>query len=115
MAMRAVDPPMQLSSHAARILLIRARLFVSDLRRNESMDTAAVEQRIAEPSPRSLARMAGACQLLEALTAAFGQVIVLNRLAVHGNAAATAANIMGHQRLFWAGFASSLIGVVFHI
>jgi len=59
--------------------------------------------------------MAGVFQLLEALTAAFGQVIVLNRLVVSGNAAATAANILGHERLFWLGFASSLIGVAFHI
>ena len=66
-------------------------------------------------SPRFKARMAGAFQLLEALTAAFGQVIVLDRLVVSGNAAATAANILGHQRLFWLGFASSLIGVAFHI
>src|SRR5271169_5721351 len=71
--------------------------------------------RIAEASPRFKARMAGACQLLEALTAAFGQVIVLDRLVVSGNAAATAANILGHERLFWLGFASSLIGVAFHI
>ncbi len=54
-------------------------------------------------------------QLLEALTATFGQVIVLDRLFVSGNAAATAANILGHERLFWLGFASSLVGVVFHI
>src|SRR5271165_2501245 len=59
--------------------------------------------------------MAGVFQLLEALTAAFGQVIVLNRLVVSGNAAATAANILGHERLFWLGFASSLIGVAFHL
>jgi len=59
--------------------------------------------------------MAGACQLLEAVTAAFGQVIVLNRLVVDGNAAATAANILGHERLFWLGFTSSLVGVGFHI
>ena len=59
--------------------------------------------------------MAGACQLLEAITATFGQVIVLDRLVVSGNAAATAANILGHERLFWLGFASSLIGVAFHI
>src|SRR5271169_1336525 len=71
--------------------------------------------RIAEVSPRLKARMAGACQLLEAITATFGQVIVLNRLVVSGNGAATAANILGHERLFWAGFASSLIGVAFHI
>jgi hypothetical protein len=70
---------------------------------------------IAEAWPRFKARMAGACQLLEAITAAFGQVIVLDRLVVSGSAAATAANILGHERLFWLGFASSLIGVAFHI
>jgi Domain of unknown function (DUF4386) len=72
-------------------------------------------ERIAEVSPRSKARMAGAFQLLEALTAAFGEVIVLGRVVVAGNAAATAAHILGHERLFWLGFASALVGVVFHI
>src|SRR5208337_433702 len=72
-------------------------------------------ERIAEASPRFKARMAGAFQLLEAVTAAFGEVIVPGRLVVAGNAAATAANILGHERLFWLGFASSLIGVAFHI
>jgi hypothetical protein len=71
--------------------------------------------RITEASPRFKARMAGAFQLLEALTAGFGQVIVLDRLVVAGNGAATAANILGHERLFWLGFASSLIGVACHI
>src|SRR5208282_2510598 len=70
---------------------------------------------IAEASPRFKARIAGVCQLLEALTATFGQVIVRGRLVVAGNAAATAANILGHERLFWLGFASSLIGVAFHL
>src|SRR3984893_6405834 len=72
-------------------------------------------ERIAEASPRFKARMAGVFQLLEALTATFGEVIVLGKLVVAGNAAATAANILGHERLFWLGFASSLIGVAFHI
>jgi len=72
-------------------------------------------ERIAETSLRFKARMAGVCQLLEALTAGFGEVIVLGRLVVAGSAAATAANILGHERLFWLGFASSLIGVAFHI
>jgi Domain of unknown function (DUF4386) len=71
--------------------------------------------RIAETSPRFKARMAGVSQLLEAVTATFGQVIVLGRLVVSGNAAATAANIVGHEQLFWLGFASSLMGVAFHI
>jgi len=70
---------------------------------------------IAEASPRFKARMAGACQLLEAITASFGQVIVLGRLVDSGNGAATAANILGHERLFWVGFASSLLGVAFHV
>jgi Domain of unknown function (DUF4386) len=59
--------------------------------------------------------MAGVCQLLEAVTATFGQVIVRDRLVLAGDAAATAANILGHEPLFWLGFASSLIGVAFHI
>jgi len=66
-------------------------------------------------SPRSLARMAGVFQSLEAITATFGQVIVLGKLIVFGNAAATAGNILGHERLFWLGFASCLVGVVFHL
>ena len=72
-------------------------------------------ERIAEASPRSLARMAGVFQLLEAITAACGQVVVLGRLVVSDNPAATAANIIGHQQLFWFGFALSLLGVVFHL
>ncbi len=59
--------------------------------------------------------MAGVFQLLEALTAAGGEVVILGSLVVSGNAAATAANILGHERLFWLGFASSLIAVPFHI
>jgi len=72
-------------------------------------------ERIAKASPRLKARMAGVCQLLEALTAASGMVIIPGKLVVAGNAAATAANILGHERLFWLGFVLSLIGVAFHI
>ena len=71
--------------------------------------------RIAEASPRFKARMAGVFQLLEGLAATYGQVIVLGKVVVDGNAAATAANILGHERLFWLGFVLSLIGVAFHI
>ncbi len=59
--------------------------------------------------------MAGVFQLLEAITAACPGVFILGRLVVDGNAAATAANILGHERLFWLGFASLLIGVACHI
>jgi len=79
------------------------------------MSTPFMMEPITEASPRFRARMAGVFQLLEALTATFGQVIVLGRLVVSGNAAVTAANILGHERLFWLGFASSLIGVACHI
>jgi len=72
-------------------------------------------ERIAEASPRFKARMAGVFQLLEAITAACPGVFILDRLVVAGNGAATAANILGHERLFWLGFASLLMGVAFHI
>lgn len=71
--------------------------------------------RPVETSPRSLARLAGLFQFLEGLTATFGEVIVLGKLIVSGNAPATAANIQGHEQLFWLGFASSVIGVGFHL
>jgi hypothetical protein len=69
----------------------------------------------AESSPRFKARLAGVFEALEGLTSAYGQVIVLGRLVVSGDAAATATNILAHQPLFWLGYASSLIGVAFHI
>jgi len=56
-------------------------------------------ERTAEAPPRFKARMARVCQLLEGLTATFGQVIILGRLVIPGNAAATATNILGHERL----------------
>lgn len=74
-----------------------------------------VTERMAEMSPRTKARIAGAFEFLEGLTSTFGQVIVLGNLVVAGDAAATAANILGHQPLFWLGFASSVIGVVCHV
>lgn len=79
------------------------------------MNTAGMLEPIAESSPRFKARMAGVFQLLESLTATFGQVIILGRLVVSDNAAATAANILGHEQLYWLGFASSLMAVIFHI
>jgi hypothetical protein len=79
------------------------------------MGVGIVTQRIAETSPRSLARTAGVFQFLEGLTATFGEVVVLDRLVVSGEAAATATNLLSHQRLFWLGFASSVIGVICHL
>ncbi len=72
-------------------------------------------KRIAEASPRFKARMAGVFEMLEGMASSSGQVFILGRLVVSGSAAATAANILGHERLFWLGFVSSLIGVACHI
>ncbi len=79
------------------------------------MSTAVVTPRIAEVSPRFKARIAGACEFLEGLTSAWGQVLVLGRLVVAGDAAATAHNTIAHELFFRLGFASSLIGVLFHV
>jgi uncharacterized protein DUF4386 len=79
------------------------------------VSTRARMQQSQDVSPRFLARMAGACQLLEAITATFGQVIVLHRFTVSGNAAATAANILAHERLFWWGFAGLILAVILHL
>lgn len=79
------------------------------------MSTTVVEQTHAGLSPRFKARIAGASEFLEGLTSAWGQVLVLGKLVVTGDAAATAHNITAHQLLFRLGFVSSLIAVVFHL
>jgi len=72
-------------------------------------------QKAKEWSPKAKARLAGVFEALEGFTSAWGQVTVLGQLIVVGNAAATAANILQHETLFRLGFASSLLGVVFHL
>jgi len=79
------------------------------------MSATTVTQRIAEVSPRLKARIGGACEFLEGLTSSWGQVFVLGKLVVDGNAAATARNLTAHESLLRLGFASSLIAVFFHI
>jgi Domain of unknown function (DUF4386) len=74
-----------------------------------------VFDQIASSSPRAKARLAGVFEALEGLTSAFGQVFVLGKVVVIGNAAATATNMLAHGRLFWLGFASSILGVAFHV
>ena len=70
---------------------------------------------IREASPHLKARLAGVFELLEGMTSAYGQVFVMGRLVVAGNAAATAASILGHPVLFWSGFALSLVAVPLHL
>lgn len=79
------------------------------------MSTALAMQQTEKVSPRMRARVAGACEFLEGLTAAWGQVLVLGKLVVAGDAAATAHNILTHESLFRLGFMSSVVGTLFHL
>ncbi len=79
------------------------------------MSASETMTRLTETSPRSRARLAGVFEALEGFTSSWGQVLLLGRLVVTGDAAATAANILAHERRFWLGFAFSLLGVAFHL
>ena len=70
---------------------------------------------IAEASPRFKARMAGLFYVLTAGTSVFGQMFVLGKLVVEGDAAATAAHIQAHQPFFRLGFGVLLLSIVFSI
>ena len=72
-------------------------------------------ERIAEASPRLMARIAGVFYLLNILTGVFAWFFVSGRLVVYGDAAATATNILAHQPLFRLGFAAELITVAWYI
>ena len=60
-------------------------------------------------STKNTARRAGVLYLVNGLTGFFGIVYVPSRLIVCGNAAATANNILGSERLFRAGIVCELI------
>lgn len=89
--------------------------------KSETRDTAPrtedayVTKRRAAWSPRLKARIAGVFEALEGAASAGGQVVILGSFVVAGNAAATAANILANQPLFWAGFTFQLLGVAFHL
>jgi hypothetical protein len=73
------------------------------------MSTAVVTERIAEASPRRLARITGLFYLLTIIGGIFAQGFVSNRLVVEQDAAATATNILTHKSLFEFGFTVYLI------
>jgi hypothetical protein len=58
-----------------------------------------------ETSPQVYARTAGLLYLIVILGGIFAEIIVRDRLVVHGDAAATAHNIMTHELLYRVGFA----------
>lgn len=61
------------------------------------------------------ARIAGAVYLSMVLTAPFSLIYVPGKLIVHGNAAATAANIVNHETMFRLAIIGDLVGQVIFI
>lgn len=66
-------------------------------------------------SPKSLARLAGLFEALEGTVYTFGQVVVLGKIVVFGDAAKTAANVLAHENLYRLGFACCIAGTIFHV
>jgi hypothetical protein len=63
-------------------------------------------------SPQVYARIGGLLYLFIFLAAPFGEFFIRDRLIVHGNAAATAQNIMGSETLFRVGIAGEMLTCV---
>lgn len=79
------------------------------------MSTAAMTIPFQDLSPQSRGRLAGLFEALEGLTFTYGQVVILGKLIVYGDASATAANILAHESLFRLGFASCIFGIGCHL
>jgi hypothetical protein len=77
--------------------------------------TAVPERGTAPARPRARARIAGVFYVLEGSTSAYGAIHVVSQVTVPGNAAATAASVLGHQALMWAGFGLALVAVACHV
>lgn len=72
-------------------------------------------ERTSEMSPRFRARITGVFFLLTLVGGAFAQGFVSNRLVVHGEAAATATNILANKTLYQWGFTVYLIEMACNI
>src|SRR6266851_1015932 len=62
-------------------------------------------------STKNPGRFAGLVYILMSIPGFFAMVYVPSKLIVHGNAAATASNIVAHETLFRLGIAAELIGM----
>jgi hypothetical protein len=64
---------------------------------------------VRERSPRTVSRLAGVFYLLTIALGVYAQAFISDRLVASGNAATTAANILGHESLFRLGFTVFLV------
>jgi hypothetical protein len=69
----------------------------------------------ADASPRIKARMAGVLYVLGGFSSGLAQFFLLPKLVISGDAAATSANILANESLFWLVFTLNLLAVAFHI
>jgi hypothetical protein len=76
------------------------------------MSADRMAERMAEASPRFQARLAATLYLIGGVMFQFAEAFVRGKLVVHGDAAATAHNILKHETLFRLGFAAELIETV---
>jgi hypothetical protein len=75
------------------------------------MSTGIVAQRVAQMSPRSMARIAGALYLVIIVVAGWFELFVRGALIVNNDAATTAANILAHESLYRLAGAAVLVYV----
>lgn len=78
------------------------------------MSRARIMERI-EASPRFYARIGGLEYVFVIIAGTFAEIFVRGRLFVHGDAAATAHNIMAHQMLYRWGFAVEVLYCVLNL
>jgi hypothetical protein len=79
------------------------------------MSLAEVSHRIHKTSPQVQARIAGVLYLIVIGGGIFAELFVRGRLVVHGDAAATAHNILAHPMLYRLGFAVELFYCVCNV
>jgi Domain of unknown function (DUF4386) len=76
---------------------------------NNRMDGPETTHRTIEPAQRTAAKVVGFLYIFQMATAIFGESYVRGRLIVRGDAARTALNIIGSERLFRLSIAGDLV------